>query len=460
MGWMAKSSTSTKNKEKEVEESIKSSENASPELTKALSGMYENNQEESSQNEENKQNLERDKEKFISLIKTKNMHPNDDYLMYGKEFLIERFDLWINTYVKSLSIEEIRELVKTVNPRPRKKKKSEKKIEKVNFTDGYSVYGKKFPKKDYLVYELNEKKACGLIPAKGAILLGAAIREGKTTLALDLALSVATGGKFLDYFNVNPGKVLFCLKQGDEEFLHNKVKGFYPKIPPKDLKNFMIDTYKINGDSVTLPIIQSLDENFDKLEGFIKENPNTRLIVFDMIDDYLNIDNLSGSEKMRVVNELNNFARKNNILILALRHTAKIQKDYVKKSLTIQGHMKELGGYSGLILLRKNRENYQIQFELREGSVREINSEFLITDDRIKLNYTGEAVDLEGVKRKVYETIANNPQINARRISEKVYGMEYTESQYQNVRGEALKLEKLGLIERKGSRKTGGYQVK
>jgi len=459
---MGKNSTLTT--DKNVEETIRNSKYATNTVKQTMGDIFDDNnhdaEEEIKKHQEISNELEKDKETFINIIKSEKIYPENTYLMSGKELLMERYNLNSNTFIESVSIEEIRELVKTVNPRPRKKKKSEKKIEKDNFTDGYSVYGKKFPKKDYLVYELNEKKACGLIPAKGAILLGAAIREGKTTLALDLALSVATGGKFLDYFNVNPGKVLFCLKQGDEEFLHNKVKGFYPKIPPKDLKNFMIDTYKINGDSVTLPIIQSLDENFDKLEGFIKENPNTRLIVFDMIDDYLNIDNLSGSEKMRVVNELNNFARKNNILILALRHTAKIQKDYVKKSLTIQGHMKELGGYSGLILLRKNRENYQIQFELREGSVREINSEFLITDDRIKLNYTGEAVDLEGVKRKVYETISNNPQINARRISEKVYGMEYTESQYQNVRGEALKLEKLGLIERKGSRKTGGYQVK
>lgn len=409
--------------------------------------------------------LESDKEVFKALIKSEKIAIDNVFLNTSKDTFIGRYGLGDNEFLKNATIEEIKTFIGTVNPvstKPKKNKKKSKQevVDNRKFTDAYSVYGKIFPKKDYLVYENTGKEMCGVIPAKGAILLGAAIREGKTTLALELALSVATGGKFLNHFNVNPGKVLFCLKQGDEEFLHNKVKGFYPKTPPAELKNFMIDTHKINGNTVTLPIIQSLDENFDKLEGFIKENPNTRLIVFDMIDDYLNIDNLSGSEKMRVVNDLNNFARKNNILILALRHTAKIQKDYVKKSLAIQGHMKELGGYSGLILLRKNRQEYEIQFELREGSIREINAEFLITDNRIQLNYTGEAMDLEGVKRKVYDTIANNPKINARRITEIIYGSEYTEGQYQNVRGETLKLEKLGLIERKGSRKTGGYQVK
>jgi hypothetical protein len=302
----------------------------------------------SNQEKTSAEKIESDKGNFESFIKSEKIAIDNVFLKTSKDAFIGRYGLGDNEFLKNATIEEMKTIIGTVNPLPtkptkKKKKHKQEEVDNRKFTDAYSVYGKIFPKKDYLVYENNGKEMCGVIPAKGAILLGAAIREGKTTLALELALSVATGGKFLNHFNVNPGKVLFCLKQGDEEFLHNKVKGFYPKTPPEELKNFMIDTHKINGDTVTLPIIQSLDENFDKLEGFIKENPNTRLIVFDMIDDYLNIDNLSGSEKMRVVNDLNNFARKNNILILALRHTAKIQKDYVKKSLAIQGHMKELG---------------------------------------------------------------------------------------------------------------------
>ena len=409
-----------------------------------------------------KEKLEKDESDFIEMVKKRNSSDEIREYIANKFNVADRMGIKGNSFLAKGN-DEILRILNEYFPVKNKSPQKEKEIPTPSrdFPNALAMLSKNFPEKEYLVFDSSDEvEEKGLLPLKGAILLGAAIREGKTTLALDLAINVATGGKFLNHFNVKQGKVLYCLKQGDEEFLHNKLRNFFPENAPQGLENLFIDTFTTDDRESKLPTIENLDSGQSNLDILLKNHEDVRLIVFDMIDDYLNIDNVSGSEKMRITNELNNYARKNDILILALKHTAKIQKDYAKKSLTIQGHMKELGGYSGNILLRKGKDEHEIHFELREGKVRDIRAEFLITDKSIHLEYTGEENGFDGIRRKVYNTIELNPRINAKKITALIYGESYTNGQYQNIRGEVSKLEKIGVIERRGSRKTGGYEVK
>ena len=179
-----------------------------------------------------------------------------------------------------------------------------------------------------------------------------------------------------------------------------------------------------------------------------------------MIDDYFNLSGLDNTEKMRKTNALNNFARKNNILVIALKHTAKVQKDYFKKSLTIQGSMTELGGYAGTILLRQTQEGYQIQTELREGTKRDMEVEYTEHDGHITITYLGEMGGLHNKRKEVYDVIRDNPLINAKRITEIIYGEDHKDGEYKNVRKEISKLKDSNMIIREGSNKTGGYKAK
>jgi len=331
------------------------------------------------------------------------------------------------------------------------------------YSNAKDIYNQAFPEKDYIVYDYSESgKKQGVLPAKGAIGFGGSIREGKSTFIMELALSVATGRPFLNKFEVKQSKVLYCLTQGDTESIHDKIKSFYPNAAPEGLENLIIDTYRIDNDRVILPSITSISDsdNFATLEEYLEQNKDTRLIILDMVDDYLDLSGKEKPQKMKVTNALNNFARKNNILIIALKHTGKVQKDHFKKSLTLLGDTSELGGYAGTILLRQTQVGYEIQTELREGTKRDMEVEYTEHDGHITITYLGEMGGLHNKRKEVYDVIRDNPLINAKRITEIIYGEDHKDGEYKNVRKEISKLKDSNMIIREGSNKTGGYKAK
>jgi RecA-family ATPase len=188
------------------------------------------------------------------------------------------------------------------------------------------------------VYQSRPPIVDGLLCA-GTYLLAGAPKVGKSFLVAQLAYHVSTGLKLWDY-EVHKGTVLYLALEDNYQRLQERMFRMFGVEGTDDL-HFAVYAKQIGN---------GLDE---QLEKFLREHPDTNLIIIDTLQKVREVggDAYSYANDYEIVGKFKQFADKHNICLLLVHHTRK--QPAGDKFEMISGTTGLLGCADGAFLLQK-----------------------------------------------------------------------------------------------------------
>jgi len=179
----------------------------------------------------------------------------------------------------------------------------------------------------------------GMIKSGSLVMFAGAPSGGKTYLAIELLMSVASGKPFLDQHFTKQGDTVFIACEGRDSVLRRASAWINAKNDFKEIDNVYISQGEI---VVSLP--ENAEASSESMSNFIATNNiNPKLIVIDTMNFSL------GSAKENDVNDMTDYFRKlsNNMIrrfgatVLLIHHTSKDNSD-IRGSSSIRGALDSL----------------------------------------------------------------------------------------------------------------------
>ena len=145
----------------------------------------------------------------------------------------------------------------------------------------------------------------------GSYILAGAPKIGKSFLVAQIAYHISTGQPLWD-FAVRQGTVLYLALEDDFQRLQSRMFMMYG----------VDDTPHLHFATMAEKIGSGLDE---QLEGFVREHPDTRLIVIDTLQKIRELggDAYSYASDYEIISRLKAFADKHCLCVLLVHHTRK-----------------------------------------------------------------------------------------------------------------------------------------
>ena len=175
----------------------------------------------------------------------------------------------------------------------------------------------------------------------GTYLFAGAPKVGKSFFMAQLAYHISTGQKLWDY-DVRQGTVLYLALEDDYQRLQERMFRMFG-VEGTDSLHFAVCAKQLGA---------GLDE---QLEKFIREHPDTRLIIIDTLQKIREVggDAYSYANDYDIVGKMKQFADKNGVCLLLVHHTRKQQAG--DKFEMISGTTGLLGCADGAFLLQKEK---------------------------------------------------------------------------------------------------------
>lgn len=164
---------------------------------------------------------------------------------------------------------------------------------------------------------------------------------GKSFLVAQLAYHVSTGQKLWEY-DVRPGTVLYLALEDD-----------YQRLQERMFRMFGVEgTDKLHFATYAKQLGNGLDEQLDK---FVREHPDTRLIIIDTLQKVREMggEAYSYADDYQIVGRLKQFADRKGLCLLVVRHTRKQPSG--DKVEMISGTTGLLGCADGAFILQKEK---------------------------------------------------------------------------------------------------------
>ena len=180
----------------------------------------------------------------------------------------------------------------------------------------------------------------GLLYA-GAYILAGAPKIGKSFLVAQIAYHVSTGEALWGY-EVNPGTVLYLALEDDFQRIQSRMFMMYG----------VNDTDRLHFATAAGKIGNGLDE---QLENFVREHPDTRLIIIDTMQKIREVggEAYSYASDYEIIGKLKQFADKHCICVLIVHHTRKQPAGDTFEM--ISGTTGLLGCADGSLLMQKKK---------------------------------------------------------------------------------------------------------
>ena len=190
------------------------------------------------------------------------------------------------------------------------------------------------------VYQSRPPVIGGLLYS-GTYLFAGAPKVGKSFFMAQLAYHVSTGQKLWNY-DVRRGTVLYLALEDDYQRLQERMSRMFG-VEGTDSLYFAVYAKQLGA---------GLDE---QLEKFIKEHPDTRLIIIDTLQKIREVstDNYSYANDYKIVGRMKQFADKNGVCLLLVHHTRKQQAG--DRFEMISGTTGLLGCADGAFLMQKEK---------------------------------------------------------------------------------------------------------
>jgi len=195
------------------------------------------------------------------------------------------------------------------------------------------------------VYDSRPPIVDGLLYS-GTYLFVGAPKVGKSFFMAQLAYHVSMGIKLWDY-EVKKGTVLYLALEDTEKRLQERLFRMFGTDSAENL-HFTIWAKQLGS---------GLDE---QLQRFVKEHPDTKLIIIDTLQKVREAggDKFSYANDYEIVGKLKQFADKNHICLLLVHHTRKQQAE--DKFDMISGTNGLLGAADGAFLLQKEKRTSDV----------------------------------------------------------------------------------------------------
>lgn len=175
----------------------------------------------------------------------------------------------------------------------------------------------------------------------GAYILAGAPKIGKSFLVAQIAYHVSTGRKLWD-FDVHQGTVLYLALEDDYQRIQSRMFMMYG----------VNDTPNLHFATAAGKIGNGLDE---QLENFMREHPNTKLIIIDTMQKIRELggEAYSYASDYEIIGRLKHFADKFCICVLTVHHTRK--QPAGDSFEMISGTTGLLGSADGSLLMQKKK---------------------------------------------------------------------------------------------------------
>ena len=219
------------------------------------------------------------------------------------------------------NIEEMRERIRRMN--------DPHYLHTVSMTELYqTAYKSRPPVIDGLLYS-------------GAYILAGAPKIGKSFLVAQLAYHVSTGQRLWGY-EVHQGTVLYLALEDDFQRIQSRMFMMYG----------VADTASLHFATAANKIGNGLDE---QLENFIKEHPDTKLVIIDTMQKIREAggEAYSYASDYEIIGKLKRFADRHSICIVTVHHTRK--QPAGDSFETISGTTGLLGCADGALLMQKKK---------------------------------------------------------------------------------------------------------
>ena len=190
------------------------------------------------------------------------------------------------------------------------------------------------------VYQSRPPVIDGLL-CSGTYLFAGAPKVGKSFLMAQLAYHVSTGQELWEY-DVRPGTVLYLALEDD-----------YQRLQERMFRMFGVEgTNKLHFATCAKQLGNGLDEQLDK---FVREHPDTRLIIIDTLQKVREMggEAYSYADDYQIVGRLKQFADKKGLCLLVVHHTRKQPSG--DKFEMISGTTGLLGCADGAFILQKEK---------------------------------------------------------------------------------------------------------
>ena len=175
----------------------------------------------------------------------------------------------------------------------------------------------------------------------GAYILAGAPKIGKSFLVAQLAYHVSTGQRLWGY-EVHQGTVLYLALEDDFQRIQSRMFMMYG----------VADTASLHFATAANKIGNGLDE---QLENFIKEHPDTKLVIIDTMQKIREAggEAYSYASDYEIIGKLKRFADRHSICIVTVHHTRK--QPAGDSFETISGTTGLLGCADGALLMQKKK---------------------------------------------------------------------------------------------------------
>ncbi len=183
---------------------------------------------------------------------------------------------------------------------------------------------------------------------------------GKTWLALDLALSVATGTPALGRYQVpRPGPVLLFAAEDPPKALRTRLEGLCSR------RNLAIENIPVNLILTSSLRLDTLDDQARLAETVARYRP--RLLILDPFVRLHRIDENRALEVSGVLAYLRQLQREEHVAILVVHHSRKAGAESSQGGLSLRGSGDFYAWGDAYLYLRKRRTNLEMIIEHRNA---------------------------------------------------------------------------------------------
>lgn len=237
----------------------------------------------------------------------------------------------------------------------------------------------------------------GILP-QGLALLSAPPKYGKSWFVLDLCLCVSTGSDFIGHKTTKAG-CLYLALEDSENRIQSRMRKLLRGMPAPDNFAFVINAPDLDNGLL------------GQLEGFLKQKPDTGLIVIDTLQKIRGGYSRNESAykcDYREVGAIKAFADRNRILVVLVHHLRKMADDGDPHN-RISGTNGIMGAAdTSLVLSRAKRTDSETTLSI---TGRDVDAEELLMrmDEECRWHLTGSKD--ESQRKKAYAKYLDNPLV-------------------------------------------------